>query len=207
MLRFKLFGMEVRIDFLFVALITVFLLTDSTGIAIVGLSACVLHELAHVAAFYAVGFTPSLLAFEATGVRLQKPSRLLPRIREFIVLIAGSGINLLVFLLLWFSFSLGDSTVSSPQTAAALAVSHLSVGVYNLLPLKGLDGGKLLAMLFSLFLPQTAVYRCCNMVDLAVLAMLISGGIFIFIKTGGSFTLTVFLCTLIFTAVKRIIGG
>lgn len=213
MLRFSLFGMEVRVDFLFVALITVFLLTDKSGLSLIGLLACILHELAHLTAFFLLGFTPSLLAFEATGVRLQKPHCLLPVGREVLVLIAGSGINIIIFGLLFssalsrsgvpFTELLADSNSTYNNVGLLLAISHLFVGLYNLLPLKGLDGGKLLFILMRRFSPDRVATRLCSVVDLSVLLILIAGGLLVILKSGASFTLLVFLGTLIFTAITR----
>ena len=77
MLRFKLFGVFIEVDFWFVALVTFFLLTDQTGVSVFALLACFIHELGHLIMFFAVGYTPKALVFELTGIRLVKPEQAL----------------------------------------------------------------------------------------------------------------------------------
>lgn len=161
MLRCKLFGVSVQVDFWFVALVTVFLLTDRSGVSVIALLACFIHECAHLLAFFAVGYTPRALVFELTGIRLVKPAQELSPKREVVVQLAGSGANLLVFALL-------AGTTGSVSYWSIFAVTHLLLGVFNLLPLRCLDGGKLLLLFCAHFWGETAAERACAVADFLV---------------------------------------
>ena len=159
MLRFKLLGVRIEVDFWFVALVTIFLLTDRSGVSVIALLACFIHESAHLLAFLAVGCTPRALVFELTGIRLVKPAQALSPGRDAFVQLAGSAANLLVFALL-------ASTTASVSYWSIFAVTHLLLGVFNLLPLRCLDGGKLLELLCLHFWGERAAERVCAAADL-----------------------------------------
>lgn len=158
MIRFRLFGVDIRLDFWFVALVTVFLLTDQNNISLIALLACLIHEAAHLLVFVMVGYTPQALCFELTGIRLVKPIQALSPGREALVQCAGSAANFLVFFLL--AGSLGQLSDQS-----IFAVTHLLLGIFNLLPLRGLDGGKLLELLCLYFCGESRVEQICSAAD------------------------------------------
>ena len=165
MLRFKLFGVFIKIDFWFVALVTFFLLTDQTGVSAFALLSCFIHELGHLVMFFAVGYTPKALVFELTGIRLIKPEQALTPWRDVLVQLAGSATNLLVFFLL-------SGTLNAVSIWSIFATIHLLLGIFNLLPLKSLDGGKLLSLLCLRFLGERATEVISSTADILTTALL-----------------------------------
>lgn len=166
MIRFKLFGVQIRIDFLFVALVTFFLLTDRTGVSVIALWACLIHELGHLVVFFAIGYTPRALIFELTGIRLVKPAQALSPRRDALVQLAGSGVNFLVFFLL-------RHTTGAVSYWSIFAVTHLLLGIFNLLPLKCLDGGKLAELFCLRFFGEEIAERVTSALDWIVTAVLL----------------------------------
>lgn len=197
MICFKLFGMQIRIKFLFVAVVTMFLLTDNTNMAITALLACIIHELGHLLMFVLVGCRPQRLDFELTGIRLEKPAIMLSYGREILVQAAGSATNFLVFALLaWSLGSISDYSIC--------AVTHLVVGVFNLLPIKSFDGGKLLELLLLRITSARLTAVICSIVDICCILVLLVGGIYALCFKGGGFTLLLLSIFLLISAIARL---
>ena len=197
MIRFRIFGLSIRVDFLFVALITFFLLTDQSGVSVIALLACFIHETAHLLAFFAVGYTPRALIFELTGIRLVKPAQELSPFRDAIVQLAGSAANLLVFLLLCGS-------LHAVSYWSIFAVTHLLLGIFNLLPLKCLDGGKLLELCCLPLLGEHATERITSAADLFTTLVLLGVALYTLLSGERSMTLLFFSGGLSVAALARL---
>ena len=199
MLRFKLGRLEVGIDFFFVALVTFFLLTDSSGISVIALLACLIHETGHLIVFLLAGYVPQSLTFELGGIRLQKPEQELSPWREVLVQLAGSAANFSVFFLL-------IGSIGQISGWSIFAVTHLVLGIFNLLPLRGLDGGKLAALFFGRFFPERTAYLICSVLDLTCLVLLSAAGVFLFFRNPRSVTLLMFAAGSLFALAAKAAG-
>lgn len=197
MIKFRIFGVNIRIDFMFTALVTIFLLVDKSGMSVIALLACIIHELGHVAMFFFVGYRPTELAFELTGIRLTKPTVSLNYTKEVMVQLAGSGVNFLVFALLC-------STTTSITTTSIFAVTHLIIGIFNLLPLKSFDGGKLLEITMFKLMSVKATQIVCTFVDLACITVMLFLSIYAFLIGNQNFTFVVITFYLMITALARL---
>lgn len=146
MLVFFCGKLRIELHFLFVAVLLFACLYDPTGIALMGLGASMLHELAHFFFLWMFRCRPNKLSFELAGVTVVKSGYQLTRCKELLVLLAGSGFNLLAA---WCCFSW------APVGAAV----HLLVGVFNLLPFPALDGGKMVSLLLErVLVPEKAAW-------------------------------------------------
>ncbi len=106
------------------------------------LSAALCHELAHVLALHLLHAPPRRLTLSASGASLYVPA--LTRLSyggEMLAVAAGPGCNLLLWALL--------SSVGG-EALAPFAGAHLILGALNLLPVRPMDGGRLLWLLVSL---------------------------------------------------------
>lgn len=191
MIQFNLFGITIRIHFLFVALITLFLLTDDKNVAFLSLLACIIHELAHVIAFIIVSYKPKALDFEITGLRLTASPHKLSVAKELFVQVAGCSMNFILF----FAFYNSLEKVSS---LSIITVAHLIIGILNILPLKSFDGGKILMLLLIKAVPVNAALKICDVVDIVFLAIVLIIAVVLFVKAK-SFTLLLLIFWLIFT--------
>ena len=166
MIVFEIRGIKIQFSFLFFALITIIVLLDPTGIALLSLLAALAHELGHIIAFLCLGQKPQLISFEFSGIRLRESyhhqTKFLP---ELVLLLAGSAVNLTAF---------GCFYLTGCWTAAAI---HLCLGVYNLLPVHHLDGGKILSLLLSQFLPPAAGYHAVRAISYLCCAVLLFVGV------------------------------
>lgn len=198
MLKFKLGRLQVQIDFMFVAVVSVFLLVDKTGISTIALLACFIHELGHIVLFLAVGYVPQKLTFELTGIRLTKPIQALSRGKELLVLLGGSGTNLLIFFLL-------IRTIEKISFLSLFAVTHLVLGLFNLLPLKSFDGGKVLEILLSFFMGENATQKICTLVDFLCIFLMLIVCVFMMITTKNSFTLLMMTIYLMISSLIKLL--
>ncbi len=129
---------QIRVNFLFLAVVTLLLLTDRQGVAAHTLAASLFHECGHLLLLACFGVRPREIALCAHGIRCSLPGgqRLSYR-QEGAVLLAGPAVNLLLAALLW--------AFGGPHAFYAL-LANLVTGCFNLLPCRPLDGGRLLAL-------------------------------------------------------------
>lgn len=197
MISFEAFGIKIQIQFLFVALVTIFLLADRSGISIIALLACLIHEMGHLIMFCLVGYKPLSLSFEITGIRLTKPIAQLNYWKELLVELAGSFLNFTMFVLL-------ANTTNQISLVSIFAVTHLIVGVFNLVPLKSFDGGKLLEITLLQFCSVITTEYICTAIDLFFVFMMLIGGVWSFLNNRQSFTLVVLTIYLMITALVKL---
>lgn len=114
---------------------------DSNGMVPQVLAACALHELGHYAAIHLLGGRVSRLNITCVGAEMVLSARFpLGPARELAAALAGPAVNLLCAGLCaglgerWYCF----------------AGIHLALGLFNLLPVGPLDGGRALGCLFAL---------------------------------------------------------
>lgn len=156
MLEFELFGTTIRVKFLFIAVVTVLLLTDTSGLAVLYLVSCILHETGHILSFYAMKLTPSLLCFDITGIKLEQPKEQINFVTELFILLSGSMTNYMIALV---------GYLISPTQNANIIFINIAIGTFNLLPLTGFDGGKVLFVLLSCIFSDKLAYRICYILD------------------------------------------
>jgi len=147
MIRTRLAGVEIGADFTFFALVAMFSALDTTGLAMMSLAVCLIHEAGHL---LFMRKKPESIVFRGGGIRIKASDD------SVLVLAAGSLTNLAMFLIFYSAYPM-------------FAVMNLVIGVFNLLPIGCLDGSKLL----MLFVPEK-VMRVINVIAIiAVIALVI----------------------------------
>lgn len=122
----------------FLLLLAVLLYLDGQGVMLWSLLACALHELGHWAAILALGGRARILRLTAVGAEMTlDPNRPLTYTGEVTAALAGPAVNLLTA---WLSARKGWHL---------FAGLNLCFGVWNLVPVYPLDGGRALAFALS----------------------------------------------------------
>ena len=111
-----------------------FALVNGWRLLAVILSAALLHELGHLAVLGLLGGRVTGLRISVFGAELTTDAARLSYPREIAAVLAGPGVNLLCGLLL----ARGHAWVA--------AGAHLALCLFNLLPVRPLDGGRALAL-------------------------------------------------------------
>lgn len=149
-MKFKFFGTEIYISFLFCAVVCFMLVVDRTGLVIPTLFAVFIHESGHLLAMWAADCHPRAIRLIPSSVQIIRgfsPKKC----GEIAVTVCGPASNLVIFGVLFGNFFIFKS-----EQSLSFAILNLVIAVFNLLPVSGLDGGTLLAAAIAHF---TDIYR------------------------------------------------
>lgn len=142
-MKFKLFGTEIYISFLFFAMITVMIAFDKTGLIVPTLFSVICHEAGHLFCMWAMGNTPKRIKLIPASVQIT--DSITSRYKtDNIVSLCGPLVNILLFLVFYINYSIWGNI-----TTLIFAFLNLILGLFNLLPVKGLDGGRILHNIIS----------------------------------------------------------
>ena len=122
-----------------------------------GMASVLLHECAHGSAAALLGCAPASIEITPLGalMRLEDEASL-PPVKRLVILLAGPVATLL---LCWGALMLTRCGLLDRYSGQLLFMANVSILLVNLLPALPLDGGRVLALLFSLFLTGNMV-RC-----------------------------------------------
>lgn len=137
-MKFRLFGTEIYISFLFAAAVTIMLLTDKTGYMLPALFAVILHELGHLFMMWLLECSPKRIKLIPASVQITAPFQKRYK-NDILIATSGPAVNILLFLTLYFNYLAFGNKVT-----LYFALLNLVIGIFNLLPVKGLDGGTIL---------------------------------------------------------------
>ena len=74
-MNFQIKQCEIKIEYLFFAVIAFLLFTDTTGVALLGIAATVLHEAGHLVMMLLLGSSVKTVRFHAFGVDIEETGR------------------------------------------------------------------------------------------------------------------------------------
>lgn len=137
-MKIKFFGTNIYISFLFAATVSFMLATDRTGLMLPTLFAVLIHEAGHLFCMWAADCAPREIRLVPASVQIIErfPAS---EGRKIAVIISGPLANVAVAGALFINYYLGGSPVS-----LKFALLNAVVAAFNLLPVSGLDGGRLL---------------------------------------------------------------
>lgn len=143
----------------------------------------ILHEAAHALASYALGNPPSSLELTPLGAMMQLESEsVLPPWKRCLVLFAGPVSNVLMC---WLAMWTGKNEIFPIELSQTLFLCNLSILMINMLPVLPLDGGRLLALLLSMYLHRRTVYKTMRVIGTIAGAGLILMNLWCCMKLGG----------------------
>lgn len=126
-------GLRIGVDFGCPAVLALILLAADRHFLLEVLAVCLLHEGGHALAMWLTGAGLREIRFTGAGMQLRARTAVISRTAQSLVYLAGPLVNLLC----------GAVLLSA---APELAVLHLCMGGFNLLPYRVLDGGALLGL-------------------------------------------------------------
>lgn len=132
----------------------VLVLSDREGIGCAALLAALLHECGHLLAAAALRLPHRRFRLRVQGARLCVGGRMLSYGEEWLLAAAGPAVSLI-------ASAVGGFFLSSSRFLLCFSVSSLLLGILNLLPVRTLDGGRMLEIplerLFGLRLSRTVL--------------------------------------------------
>jgi len=137
-MSFRLFGTKIYISFFFCAVFTVMLAFDRTGLILPTFLAVLVHEFGHLFAMWMLDCEPKQIRLIPASI--QVVSSFSKRYKnDIIVAVFGPLSNFVLFatlILNYFAFK--------NEMVLYYALLNLIIGIFNALPVMGLDGGTVL---------------------------------------------------------------
>ena len=139
-MRFKILGIQVYVSFLFAAFITLLLIIDQTGLIIPVFMSSAIHELGHAIAMNRNNCGIIKISMKPGGCIITAPPFPDSKI-EIIVALSGPLYNLTAAVLLAVMWQ-----IIGYEGCFVAAVINAGLGLFNLLPFRGLDGGTVISV-------------------------------------------------------------
>lgn len=126
-----------KFNFSFFAVIAFLIFADSSGMAVLSLTACILHEGGHLLAMALCGIYPDKITFYGGGIAISKIGmEQMSYIRRLVILSAGCTVNFLIS-----SLCLAFPENEMIQIFSAV---NLLIGIFNALPIGYFDGAQII---------------------------------------------------------------
>ena len=182
-------------DFSFFATVALLTLLSETN-AVLGLAACLWHELGHLMVMEVKGVSVKKVLFYGAGIKIipDRSFELADFGTELAVLIAGSTANFTVAAMLWLC---GDIRLK------LFAVINAMIGAFNLLPVQSLDGGRIIV---SIIRRLCDYERACQLESWLkrINGILIIAVLIVFaVLQKGNLTLYITLCYLLVVSLSK----
>ena len=189
-MSFKAFGIEIYVSFYFLAIITIMLYTDKTGLASVMLFAIFLHELGHIFAMILLSCRVLKIRLIPSSVQIVKDSSK-GYGKDCLIAFAGPFVNLCLFLFFKHRFE-------------NFALINFAVGAYNLLPFKGLDGGTICYSVLCKLFDINKVAVILKYLTITVAVILIIGASMLWLFEKGNISLLIISAYLLVTSLLKL---
>lgn len=134
-MKFNFFNTKIYVSFVFMSLISLFLIIDKTGLFLPMAVAAIFHEFGHLFFMWLFGCQPKEINLIPGSVQIVA-SYSVGENKNNIILLAGPFVNILIFIILYVNYCFFND-----DGHITFAFINLLLGVFNLLPINGLDGG------------------------------------------------------------------
>lgn len=130
----------ISVEFSFLAVIALLGLSESSACIYMSLASCILHEIGHLLALFSFGVGVKKIVLYGAGIKIVRDFSLVENKKEAIILLSGPLMNILAFCVFY---------LFKGENFKVFAVMNLATALFNLLPIKALDGGQLLFLIFD----------------------------------------------------------
>lgn len=186
-MKFSIKGVNVEITFLFTALIAFLISFQAPVNVIITIISSLIHELGHLIMMCAVENYPQCVRFELTGINIIRVSNLKISIKnELLIALGGPFANGIIFVI----FCLASCFYES-ELILTIAGINLILMVFNLLPVKRLDGGMALYFFLSEKLCAETISRIINIVSSIFIILIYLWGIYVFVVNSYNFSVII----------------
>ncbi len=174
---------KVRVHATTALLISCLVVLDGTFMALVPIGAALFHELGHIFVMKLLGVGAREIEVTLFGAEIRSVPRMLSTAGEVAVYSAGAAANIVTAGAVYFLFS--------GEWVTLFIICSLSLAVFNLLPIKTLDGGCLFEAVCRRVIPNVAD-RVTSAVSSATLLVLWLLAVYLLLICGGNVSLMLF---------------
>lgn len=186
-MKFKTENTSVNISFYFAAVLTLSLLLDKTNISFCSIVSALLHETGHMLCLFSLKAKPKEIKFGLFGMRIVRGNKTLSYKNELLTALSGPLVNIMLFaVFLYWKKTLVFSAV------------NLALGIFNLLPVKPMDGGEALYYFLCSYCEENKIKRITDITTFLTVIFLTVAGVFVLIKSGYNFMLLVVSVYIVF---------
>ena len=133
-MRFKIFNTKIYVSFLFLAFLAVFLIIDKSGFALPMILASLCHEFGHLFSMWIFNAAPKEVNLIPGSIQIVSSFTTIKN--NIFISLSGPITNLIIFFTLFLNNKLFET-----DDFLIFALINLILGLFNLLPIRGLDGG------------------------------------------------------------------
>lgn len=186
-MNFKIFGVKVEITFWFVAFITFIISLNVPSNVFVTVISSLLHETGHLFVMTSLGNKPQAVRFEITGMNIiRQPNLKISTKNEIFIALGGPIINFICFLI-----SVTILCVYNNENILTFGCINLILMIFNLLPIKKLDGGMALYYIFSQKYDNVICAKILKITSAFFIVLIYIWGIYAFISSKYNFSLII----------------
>lgn len=184
---FNLFGVKIEITFWFVAFITFIISLNAPSNVLVTVLCSLLHETGHLLAMTSVGNKPKAIRFELTGMNIiRQPDFQISTKNEILIAFGGPIINFICFLI-----SVIILCVYKNENVLTFGCISLILMIFNLLPIKKLDGGMALYYTLSQKYDNITCSKILKITSVFFIFLIYVWGFYAFISSGYNISLII----------------
>lgn len=196
-MRFKLFGTEVYISFLFMGVITLMLCFDKTGLILPTLFAVFIHEFGHLFMMWATGEELKKIRLIPASVQIVSSFKGSYK-KDVLVAVSGPMVNFIFFGVFYYNY-----VCFGNRSVLLFSVLNLIIGIFNLLPVKGLDGGTVIYILVCRFCTPNKALWCLRILTAVLGAVTLVGAVILTVSGKLNISLYIMALYLIITALIK----
>lgn len=197
-MRFKIKGIRFEITFPFAAFIAFILSFRTPSNVLIAIFSSVFHEAWHLAAMVAVGNPPECVRLELTGMNIKRMQSVKISLKnELLIALCGPAANAFIFIICIIVLCFYEH-----EFILTTACINLILMVFNLLPVKRLDGGMALYFLLSQKFDADLCSRILKITSIFFIAVMYLWGIYVFVASKYNFSvlmIAVFLTASLFS--------
>lgn len=176
---FNIFGVKVEITFWFVAFITFIISLNVPSNVFVTVISSLLHEMGHLLIMTSVGNKPQAVRFEITGMNIiRQPDYKISIKNEILISLGGPFINLICF-----SISVIILCIYQNDNVLTFGCINLILMIFNLLPIKKLDGGMVLYYALSQKYDNITCSKVLKITSIFFITLIYIWGIYAFVSS------------------------